>query len=102
MGETVRIGTPQPVPESGTDRVDAGALPLIAKLALRVATAVGSKVTEMVQVPPNGAMELPQLLDAIAKSPGFEPPSATEEMAKAPVPEFVSVTVLAALVVLTD
>jgi len=56
----------------------------------------GAKVTEMLQVP-MGAMEPEQELELV-KSAVLEPPKATEEMARAALPELVTTTIVGALV----
>jgi hypothetical protein len=67
--------------------------------AVRVPVTVGLKVTLMLQLAP-GVNELPQVCVS-AKSPALTPVSAMLLMLKVVVPTFVSVVVLAALVVPT-
>jgi hypothetical protein len=66
------------------------ALSAIVRLAVRLPVAVGVKVTLIVQLAPVATLD-PQLL-ACAKSPGFVPATAIEEIVRATLPLLVSVT----------
>ena len=58
--------------------------------------AVGTKVTEMVQVPKGGTEAVQPLV--LVKSPGLVPPGVTEEMSRGALPELVTVTTMGELV----
>jgi hypothetical protein len=64
-------------------------------VAARDPAAVARNVTERLQFDPAATL-LPQLLLAMAKSPGFPPPRTVLEILSAPVPELVTVTDCAA------
>jgi hypothetical protein len=93
---------PAPVPVRLTDCWLPATLLLLSvmiKEAVRLPIAVGVNVTLMVQLP-LAASELPHVL-VCAKSPGLAPVNATLAMDRATFPVLFSVTVWAALVVLT-
>ena len=86
--------TSDPVPVSAIDCGLPTALSVIITLPVRVPTAVGVKVTEIVHLAP-AITALPQVLVSLKS-----PLAAILEMFRVAVPVFVSVTTLAALVVL--
>jgi hypothetical protein len=98
LGERLAVGAgATPVPLRLTLSGLSAALSVTWTLAVRLPDAFEENVTEMVQVPFT-ATDAGQL-SLSAKSPAFAPVTAMLEMASAAVPEFVSVTVLAALFV---
>jgi hypothetical protein len=90
--DTVEMETPSPPPLKATVCGEPLALSVIVTMPVRVPAAVGVKVTEIVQLPPAATLD-PQLLVS-AKSPD----AVIEVTDRAAVPELVSVTVWAALV----
>ena len=89
-----------PVPERLMDCGLPEALSATMMDAVRLPLAVGVNVTVIAQLAP-AATELGQLL-VWAKSPAFDPPMETLEIARAALPELLRVTSWAALVVPTD
>lgn len=98
LGEKLICGVPVPVPVNDTPCGDPDALSEIERLALRLPVAEGVNVTETVQFP-FALKLLPQLL-VCEKSPEFVPVMLMLLIVKAWLPELVSVTVFAVLVVL--
>jgi hypothetical protein len=93
------IGT-NPVPLSATVWGAPGALSLTEIAAERAPAPVGLKVTEIVQLAPAASvLGATGHVFVCAKSPAFAPPRPIELIVSAPVPEFVSVTFCAGLVV---
>src|SRR5207302_823896 len=91
-------GRHSPVPVSATLCGLPAALSAMARVPLRAPRAVGVKVTSTVH-DAAGARVAPQVLAAMAKSPGLAPPIAILVMVRTAVPVLVSVTRWAALVV---
>ena len=101
VADRLTAGAEVPVPLRVTDCVEPLTLPELSvttSVALRVPTAAGVNVTEIVQLPAP-AKVVPQLL-VFAKSPGFVPLITMLAMVNEFVPELLSVTDCAALVVL--
>jgi hypothetical protein len=71
----------------------------MAMFAVLAPTAVGVKVTVMVQVPLGATLAPVQVSPVLAKSPGFVPVRLTPEMVSVPVPVLVTVSVSGELVV---
>ncbi len=99
VGEKLICGVPVPVPVSETPWGEPAALSDIERLALRLPVAECVNVTDIVQFPLLLKL-LPQLF-VCEKSPEFVPVMLILLMVNDWLPEFVSVTVLAVLVVLT-
>lgn len=99
LSVTAGAGAVVAVPESATVCGLPGASSLMLMLAVRVPAAVGVKVTLIVQLP-EAATVAPQVV-VRAKSPALVPLTATPLMLRVALPVLVSVTVCAALVVLT-
>jgi len=94
-----------PVPDSATDTGFAGALPAIVRTPVRVPAAVGVKVTLIVQlVPAFRGLLVVQVVPVVAKakSPPLAPPIVRPVILSAALPAFVSVTVCAALAVVSN
>ena len=99
VGDTPALGIPTPVPLSALVCVEPVTLPVlsvIVSVALRLPGAIGSNVTEIVQLAPTATL-VPQVL-VCAKSPELVPVIAILAIVSGPVPEFVNVTVCALVV----
>src|ERR1035437_3940002 len=98
VGETEPIATPQ-IPVRLIVCGLSLALSVIVTLPVRVPSAVGVKVTEMLQLPPAGT-DVPQLLVS-AKSPPFAPVTLMDVMVKVALPVLVNLETCGVLVVPT-
>lgn len=98
-GETVK-SVERPVPVKGMVWGLAGASSVKDKFALREPAAAGVKVSLTVQVA-EGARVAAQVFAEITKSEAFVPVTVIEDMFRAALPVFISVTVMGADVVLT-
>lgn len=88
---------PDPLKPSVTVRSDVPT----ESVAERVPIAVGENVKPSVQLCPADSMTFTAHVPPRAKSPGFAPPVASDEIVSVPPPEFVRVTDFAALVLPT-